>query len=48
MIINDTFSKLGDEIGSIAISIKDVDENTKLLIIRHKAVIFNCLILLNQ
>ena len=29
MTINDTFSKLGDEIGSIAISIKDVDENTK-------------------
>jgi len=29
MTINDTFSKLGDEIGSIAISIKSVDENTK-------------------
>lgn len=29
MTINDTFSKLGDEIGSIAISIKDVDKNTK-------------------
>jgi len=29
IVINDTFSKLGDEIGSIAISIKDVDENTK-------------------
>jgi methyl-accepting chemotaxis protein len=29
MIINDTFSKLGDEIGSIVILIKDVEENTK-------------------
>ncbi len=29
IVINDTFSKLGDEIGSIAISIKDVDEKTK-------------------
>ena len=29
MTINDTFSKFGDEIGSIAIAIKDVDENTK-------------------
>lgn len=29
MAINDTFSKLGDEIGSIVISIKDVEENTK-------------------
>jgi methyl-accepting chemotaxis protein len=28
-IINNTFSKLGDEMVSIAISIKDVDENTK-------------------
>ncbi|WP_297417641.1 methyl-accepting chemotaxis protein [Clostridium sp.] len=29
MVINDTFSKLGDEIESIAISIKDVEKNTK-------------------
>ncbi|EKQ50393.1 MULTISPECIES: methyl-accepting chemotaxis protein [unclassified Clostridium] len=29
MAINDTFSKLGDEIGSIVISIKDVEENTQ-------------------
>ncbi|MBC2456543.1 methyl-accepting chemotaxis protein [Clostridium beijerinckii] len=29
MVINDTFSKLGDEIGSIAMSIKGVEKNTK-------------------
>lgn len=29
MTINDTFSKFGDEIRSITIAIKDVDENTK-------------------
>ena len=29
IVINDTFSKLGDEIVNIAASIKDVDENTK-------------------
>ncbi|BCZ47766.1 methyl-accepting chemotaxis protein [Clostridium gelidum] len=35
MVINDTFDKFGDEIGSIVTSIKVVDQNTKA--VNHKA-----------